>query len=85
VDARKDIIKMDALLRYIEFIPLYIIDMVALITSPKTFLKTKNSDDDATNWPTALKFFGFSAILGFILLQFTNATLPLFPKENNIY
>ena len=48
--------------------------------SPKTFLKNRNRGDE--NWPTALRFFGFSAILGFILLHFSNTT-PLFPKGDS--
>lgn len=72
---------MDALLKYLEFIPAYVIDLVAALTSPKTFLKNRNRGDE--NWPTALRFFGFSAILGFILLQFATPS-SLLPKDNNV-
>jgi hypothetical protein len=65
---------MEAFLKYLEFFPAYIIDLVALITSPKTFLKNRNRGDE--NWPTALRFFGFSAIISFILLQFSNTLSP---------
>ncbi len=57
-------------------------DLVALITSPKTFLKNRNRGHE--NWPPALRFFGFSAILGFILLQFSNTPIPFLPKDNNV-
>jgi hypothetical protein len=70
---------MEAFLKYLEFMPAYVIDLVAVLTSPKTFLKTRNRGDE--NWPTALRFFGFSAILGFILLQFATTPSPLLPKD----
>ena len=70
---------MDSFLKYIEFVPAYIIDLISLLSSPKTFLKSRNRGDE--NWPTALRFFGFSAILVFILLQFANNRSLVVPKD----
>jgi hypothetical protein len=61
---------MEAILKYLEFIPSYSIDVITLISSPKTFLNSRNiSSPD--NWHMALRFFVFSVLLSALLQHFS--------------
>ena len=71
---------MEVILKYLEFIPAYAADLIALLTAPKTFLKSVNVATD-TNWSRALRFFVFSAVASFLLIRLSG--LPYQAKDEN--
>jgi hypothetical protein len=59
---------MEALLKYLVFVPAYAMDLADLLAFPKTFLKKKNRGDDQ-DWANALSFFGISIAIAFTLQE----------------
>jgi hypothetical protein len=57
---------MEKWLEYLRFIPAYVIDLVALISGPKSFLSSRNSPSDE-NWVRALQFFLISSVISLVL------------------
>jgi hypothetical protein len=61
---------MEAILKYLEFIPSYAIDVVDLISSPKRFLNSRNVSSNES-WHMALRFFALSILFSSLLQHFS--------------
>jgi len=61
---------MEAILKYLEFIPSYAIDLINLISSPKRFLNSRNTSSN-DSWHMALQFFALSILFSAFLQHFS--------------
>jgi hypothetical protein len=73
---------MEAILKYLGLLPAYVVDLIALISSPKIFLKIKAAKESHESWTDALRFFAFSSAFAFLLIQLQGG--GLFRGSTNI-
>jgi hypothetical protein len=59
---------MEAILKYLGSLPSFVPDFLAIVSGPKTFLRSRNTDTPE-NWGLALRFFWISGIIFLIISQ----------------